>query len=236
MPVTARVTDEGGFTLVELLVAMIVGIIVMFAALVVMDGTWRVEARTADTIDATDRGRMAMDKITQQLDARVCVSATTDTPPLPAAGAIVTATDNQIEFYASVTSDTNPRLVVERRRMTYRPATKDILLEKWTATAAPPIRPAANTTAPTSSTVLATNVGPITSGAAPLPPIFSYYAFTGTPPAVRLPTLQMTPPITQANLDTVALVKVSFVSLGKRTSTNTELKNDSLTRSPTSCL
>jgi prepilin-type N-terminal cleavage/methylation domain-containing protein len=232
--VTRRLSDEAGFTLVELLVAMIVGLIVMFAALAVMDGSYRIQDRTADTIDATDRGRIAMDRITQQLDGRVCVPATTVAPILPAAGSIVTATDNQIEFYASITSDTAPRLVAERRRMTYRPATNDILLETWRATAAPPVRPPANTTTPTSTKVIASGVRPTTAGA-PVPPIFAYYALQGTPPAPKLATLKLTPPLTTAQLDSVALVKTDFVAAGKRSSVGTEFQNDSLTRSPTSC-
>jgi prepilin-type N-terminal cleavage/methylation domain-containing protein len=234
--VTRRLTDEGGFTLVELLVAMLIGLVVMFATLVVMDGSWRVQSRTADTIDSTDRGRLGMDRITQQLDARVCVPATTDATPLPPAGSIVTATDNQIEFYASVTSDTAPRLVTERRRITYRPATRDILLETWRATAAPPVRPPANTTTPTATKILAAEVLPVTTGTAPLPPIFAYYAFQGTPPAVRLATLKKTPPLTQSDLDSVALVKVDFIADGKRAGVGAEFQNDSLTRSPTTCL
>jgi prepilin-type N-terminal cleavage/methylation domain-containing protein len=228
--VRTRLADEGGFTLVELLVAMIIGLIVMFAALVVMDGSWRLQDRTADTIDATDRGRLAMDRITQQLDGRVCVPATT-APVLAPAGALVTATDNQIEFYASVTSDTAPRLVVERRRLTYRPASKDILLETWRAAAAPPVRPPATTATPTATKIVAEGVGPAT-GASP-PPVFAYYAFQGVP---RLATLKVTPPMTTAQLDSVALVKIDFVSQGKQQNIGTEFQNDSLTRSPTSCL
>jgi len=232
--VTPRLADENGFTLVELLVAMLVGLIVMFAALVVMDGSWRIQSRTADTIDATDRGRLAMDRITQQLDARVCVPAVTVAPVLPAAGSLITATDNQIEFYASVTSDTAPRLVFERRRLTYRPATSDILLETWTATADPPVRPPANTAPPTRTKIVAAGVRPTTSGT-PVPPIFAYYAFdtTITP---SLATLKLTPPLTPTQLDSVALVKVDFVAQGRQPTTGTELQNDSLTRSPTSCL
>jgi prepilin-type N-terminal cleavage/methylation domain-containing protein len=233
--VTPRLTDEGGFTLVELLVAMMVGLVVMFAALVVMDGSWRIQDRTADTIDATDRGRLGMDRITQQLDARVCVPAVTVAPVLPAAGSLITATDNQIEFYASVTSDTAPRLVFERRRMTYRPATSDILLETWTATAVPPARPPANTAPSTSTKIVAAGVRPTTTGT-PVPPIFAYYAYQGTPPAAKLATLKLTPPLTPTELDSVALVKVDFVAQGRKPTTGTELQNDSLTRSPTSCL
>ena len=220
---TARLADEDGFTLVELLVAMVIGVIVTFAALAVMDGSWRAQAKTVDRLDATDRGRLAMDKITQQLDSRVCLS--TATPGV--AAQLVTATDSQIEFYASVTSDTAPRLVVERRRLTHRPLTGDILLESWTGSAPPPTTPPANTTTPTRSTVVATGVAPAGST-----PIFRYYAPAGTPP---LPTLQRVPPITVTDRDKVVLVKINFAAAGKAPSLRIEFQNDSLTRTP-ACL
>jgi len=217
-------TDEAGFSLVELLTAMTVGVIVMFAALAVMDGSWRVQAKTVDGIDTTDRGRRAIDRITQLLDGRVCLSAATAS----AQGSVVSATDDSIEFYASVTNDTAPRLVVERRRLTYRPASSDILLETWTGTAPPPTAPPANTTTPTTSLQLVAGVAP-TGGE----PVFRYYALDGTP---ALPTLQLATPITvAANRDSVVLVKVSFRATGRTRSVATEFHNDSLTRSPT-CL
>lgn len=217
---TARLAGEEGFTLVELLVAMIVGLVVIFAAFSVMDGSWRLNAKTTDHIETTNRGRLAMDKITQQLGSRICLQSET-----PAQGSLVTATDDQIEFYASITNETAPRLVVERRRLTYRPTTHDILLEAWTGSAPPPTPPPANTTTPTLTRVIAEGVAPAGST-----PIFRYYVEQGTPP---LPTLQLTPPITLANANNVLLVKVNFAALGNKPGISTELQNDALTRSPT---
>jgi type II secretory pathway pseudopilin PulG len=218
MSVTARLANEDGFTLVELLVAMIVGMVVIFAAFAVMDGSWRVSAKTTDHIETTNRGRLAMDKIIQQLDSRTCLQSET-----PEQGALVTATDSVIEYYATVTNDTAPRLVVERRRLTYRPATNDILLEAWTGTAPPPKAPPATTTTPTVSRVIAGGVGPAGST-----PIFRYYVDDAT----ALPTLQLIPPIALADANDVLLVKVDFAALGNKPGISTEFQNDSLTRSP----
>jgi Tfp pilus assembly protein FimT len=217
---TARLAGEDGFTIVELLVAMCVGMVVIFAAFSVMDGSWRLNAKATDYIETTNRGRLAMDKITQQLGSRICLQSET-----PAQGALVTATDNVIEFYASVTRDTAPRLVVERRRLTYDPATKAIVLKAWTGSAPPPTPPPAATTTPTVSRTLAQGVEPAGST-----PIFRYYVEQGTPP---LPTLLLTPPIALADANNVLLVKVNFSVIGSKPSIRTELQNDSLTRSPT---
>jgi hypothetical protein len=206
--------------------------VLIFAALALMDGSWRLQAKTLNSIDATDRGRIAMDRITQQLDSRVCLDADT----IGARGSIVTATDEQIEFYASVTSDTAPRLVFERRRMTYRPSTRDILLESWRAAAPPPAAPPANTAEPTLSRIVATGVATFTpTGVAtdPRTPIFRYYGAPDVPP---LPPSQLAAPVSAAaDRDRVALVKVSFAAVGNNSSVSTEFQNDSLIRSPT-CL
>jgi len=222
---TARLAGEEGFTLVELLVAMIVGLVVIFAAFSVMDGSWRLNAKTTDHIETTDRGRLAMDRITQQLGSRICLQSET-----PAQGAFVTATDNVVEFYASVTNEAAPRLVVERRRLSYRPATNDILLEAWTGTAPPPTPPPVPTVLPVPTNANVTRT--IASGVRPAgaTPIFRYYVATGTPPR---PTLLLAPPITLANANNVLLVKVNFAVFGHKPTITTELQNDSQTRSPT---
>jgi hypothetical protein len=222
---TARLAGEEGFTLVELLTAMIVGLVVIFAAFSVMDSSWRVNAKTTDHIETTNRGRLAMDRITQQLGSRICLQSET-----PAQGSLVTATDNVIEWYASVTNETAPRLVVERRRLTYRAATHDILLEAWTGAAPPPTPPPTPTVPPVPTNANITRTIAQGVGLAGATPIFRYYVETGTPP---LPTLQLIPPITLANANHVLLVKVNFAVLGNRPTISTELQNDSLTRSPT---
>jgi prepilin-type N-terminal cleavage/methylation domain-containing protein len=214
--VTARLAGEEGFTLVELLVAMIVGLVVIFAAFAVMDGSWRVNAKTTDHIETTNRGRLAMDKIIQQLGSRTCLQSET-----PAQGAIVTATDNVIEYYASVTQEAAPRLVVERRRLTYRPATQDILLQAWTGTAPPPKPPPAAPTAANVSRVIAGGLAPAGST-----PIFRYYAEEGTTALVTAPPMDL------ETANTVQLVKVTFAALGDKPEITTEFQNDSLTRSP----
>ncbi len=218
-----RLADEGGFTLVELLTAMTIGLIIIGTALAVMDGSWRLEARTTAAIDATNRGRLAMDRITGKLGERVCLRAASES--LIGQGPFVTATDAQVEFFASVTSDSAPRLVAERRRLTYRPTTSDILYEAWTGTAPPPTEPPATAAPPTRSVVVATRVQPT-----PGTPVFRYYALDGTP---ALPTLQLATPIAGGvDRDRVVLVKVGYTAVGEKPGTGVDLLNDSLTRSP----
>ena len=54
----ARLADERGFTLVELLAALVVGSIVIFAGFGLLDTAVRLQAKSVDSLDATDRGRV----------------------------------------------------------------------------------------------------------------------------------------------------------------------------------
>ena len=56
----ARLTDEAGFTIVELLTAMVVGLLVLGAAFALVGRASALQARTQDRVDAHQRGRAAL--------------------------------------------------------------------------------------------------------------------------------------------------------------------------------
>jgi type II secretory pathway pseudopilin PulG len=62
-----RLRDEAGFTLVELLAAMVLSIIVLFGILSVFDGFTTNAARQTRVTDANDQVRVAMDRIVSDL-------------------------------------------------------------------------------------------------------------------------------------------------------------------------
>jgi prepilin-type N-terminal cleavage/methylation domain-containing protein len=68
---TAR--DESGFTLVELLVAMTIGVVVLFASFMLVDASAPLAQKTQDRVDATQRGRLAMEIIGAELRSQVCM-------------------------------------------------------------------------------------------------------------------------------------------------------------------
>jgi Tfp pilus assembly protein PilW len=70
----ARLAGEAGFTLVELLTAMVVGMVVVFAAFALMERSFTATTDIADRADAAQRGRIAMDTVTRQLRSQVCFS------------------------------------------------------------------------------------------------------------------------------------------------------------------
>ncbi|MEA2217850.1 MAG: hypothetical protein QOJ35_476 [Solirubrobacteraceae bacterium] len=215
----ARLADERGFTLVELLAALVVGSIVLFAGFGLLDTAVRLQARSVDSLDATDRGRVAIDQISQSLAARLCLGG------LPS---LVDGRDDRVEFFASAARESGPvSIVVQRRRLSVISA--GIREEIWTGSPplAPPDLPPASTTTPTSTRTIVSGVRP--SGATP---IFRYYAYTGTP---ARPTLALATPLSAGDLARVALIDVGFVAQGKRTDVATDYSDEILARSQT-CL
>lgn len=84
--------DEDGFTLIELLVAMVLGMIVVIGILNLLDSGARSATRTVDRADVTQRGRTAMNEITQGLRSQVCPDD--QTPP------VVSADGSSVTFYS----------------------------------------------------------------------------------------------------------------------------------------
>jgi len=68
--------DQRGFTLVELLTAISIGMIVLMAAFMVLDRTISASGQIADRSEALQRGRQAMSTITRELRSAVCVGNT----------------------------------------------------------------------------------------------------------------------------------------------------------------
>jgi type II secretory pathway pseudopilin PulG len=215
---SARLADEGGFTLVELMATIVVSMIVLFALFGLVDNATRRQSVATDRIEANDRGRAAMDTISSQLRSRVCIGG--------AQGSLVSASATQIEFFASLgltleSSTESQRLVLERRRLTYRPAPdNDVREEVWVGTAAAPALPPAPPTPATRTRTLLTNVS--LTGAVPF---FQYFAQDGAP---ALPA----PPLSAANLTKVAQIDVGFSANGRVAGVETPLQNEILDRSP----
>jgi prepilin-type N-terminal cleavage/methylation domain-containing protein len=86
--------DESGFSLTELLAAMAVGSFVLWAAMQIFVTGIQSSARVGDRVEAAQRGRLAMDRLTTVLDAQVCLDSTT--PP------ISTGQDQSLTFTANL--------------------------------------------------------------------------------------------------------------------------------------
>lgn len=89
--------DEAGFSLVELLAALLVGMIVFMAAFGLLDVVQKSRARTSDRVAAVGPGRLAMEQITRVVRSQLCVSA--------AQPALLEATPTKLTIIGSLSGD-----------------------------------------------------------------------------------------------------------------------------------
>jgi Tfp pilus assembly protein PilW len=192
---------EDGFSLTELLAAMIIGIVIIFAAFSLIDNSVRVNGQVVGRTDATQRGRAAMDEITRSLRSVVCAN---NAPP------ITTATPTQIIFTADLSDGTR---LPDQRQFTYSPTADTITAsvvagsgtlnnEQWVA-------------APKTSSVL-TDSDPDPS-TTPAGAIFTYWKFSPDTGGQTLLSLGST--VAQADLSRIARIDIAYVTRPANVST-----------------
>jgi Tfp pilus assembly protein PilV len=195
--------DESGYSLTELLMAMIIGLIILFAAFLLLDTANSTSAKIADRQDAVQRGRAAMEILTRQIRSQVCLN---ETAP------ISYGDPDTITFYADMADGTKN---VERRRITYDAATQTVTEDVYPGAGLYPdlTFPAA----PTDTRVLLRKVDRAKSGATPVA-FLRYFGFdaAGVPGAMK----QLPTPLTVANTRLVVMVKVAFNALPDTTRPN----------------
>ena len=79
--IRSAATEAAGFTLVEMLVTMAAALVVSFATFGLVEVSTRVTTRVTDSVDATQRGRTAMERLLQELNSGCVVG---DTSPVQA--------------------------------------------------------------------------------------------------------------------------------------------------------
>jgi prepilin-type N-terminal cleavage/methylation domain-containing protein len=194
-----RISDERGFSLTELLVALVIGMIVLLASFMLLDRTISASGQIADRSEALQRGRLAMDLITRQLRSQVCVG---NTVPM------VSGTDTAVTFYADMTDGSTP---IKKRTLSYD-TTTDTISESVVPGAG--TYPSLTFTGAATTTPLLTKVEQIMDGSTARP-IFRYYGYTVGSTNGSLD--QLTTPLSAASLSRVALIKVGYRSFAART-------------------
>jgi type II secretory pathway pseudopilin PulG len=199
--------EESGFTLVELIVAMVIGMMVILAAFALLDSSVVLTGKVTDRVDRTTRARGSMEDITRKLRSQVC----------PSAGqpSIIDAQDYLVKFYSF--TGTKP-FVPDIRQLAWDTNTNSIIEKTWAGIGtAPSTTWAAN---PTTRTLL-TDVKPPPSNA----PVFAYYSTGAATP--------FSVPVSAANLPATAQITVSFVTYAQgrnTTGTSTTLQSEVFAR------
>lgn len=141
--------DQRGFTLVELLVSMTLGMLVLGGLFSLVTAAGHSTKRTSDRVDAAQRGRIAMESTIQPLRASVCLPG--DVRPFVAASptSVTWYANLDAEPYESGTAvppgtktaadpngDGDPTYDPARRRLTYLPASgttpSQLVEDVWT--------------------------------------------------------------------------------------------------------
>ena len=167
--VSDRARDEGGFTLVELLMASAMGVVIVLGALQLMDFTVKSGRQTTDRVEAVQKGRIAVEQMTRQLRSQVCVSA--NDPSL------IEGTSDRVVWHGSLAGAPTPsgKLELQRRVLEFVPVAGDpdrgsITEEVSPVTATTP----AITYGPVQSTrTIAQDVARVSPGA----PIFRFHKY-----------------------------------------------------------
>jgi prepilin-type N-terminal cleavage/methylation domain-containing protein len=208
-----QVSREEGFSLPELLIALTIALIVSLATFSIVEITMKKSGEVAARVDASQRGRLAMDAITRQLRSQVCIASNVP--------AMNSATDDSAGFYVDFTDQSNSDSPPVLHKLVYDPARSRIVeydTKGVSDHATPPTftydvaSPATNSTK-----VLLDNV--TRYGATPM---FQYYAYdTAAPPR---PSTRLDAPATgmvAANLARVARIVVTYRTRGTDRKNNT---------------
>ena len=204
-----RARSEDGFTLMEVLVAATVGFVVLAATLGLLESTVRLSFGTVAKTDSLQRGRLAMDQITQQLRSQVCLDL--DTPAIRTG-----STADRVTFYLDFSSadGTTP---LKRRELAFPGGplntSGNIVATTWTTTDLTPSDDNAFGSTASGKNMVLENVKRQRNPADPTKelPYLRYYAYQQVGnPAHPEPTLELSPPLDAAEAARVARIDIKY--------------------------
>lgn len=207
---TRLLREERGFTLVELLVSMTIGMVVLISAIGLMDSGARSSQRTHDRVDTTQRGRTTMTQIQRHLRSQVCLDA--DTPPITSGDATT------VTYYTD--ADTDAYFVPQKHVLWYesswkggRGAIREYIYRADQAAPQAPPAPAWTFAGAPTTRVLMEDVG-LQAGV----PFLRYYSFSAplTPVSTPLDTDLDNDTLPANSMAKVVRVDVSFRALPGR--------------------
>jgi prepilin-type N-terminal cleavage/methylation domain-containing protein len=206
----ARLRDERGFSLPELLVATMVGVIVLLGALTILETSQRAQARVSDRSESIARGRTAMEQIVQRLRSQVCIGS--------GSPAIIYGDDSHVTFYADLrdgytdsSRDWGTNVFVPSKMdLAYaRGALTETVYTGTADTSRNATFPYVFSSTPALRRVIVDKLS-LQSGM----PFFTYFSFSASDPIE--PTNQLTTPLAASDRDNVVQITVSFQALPSR--------------------
>jgi hypothetical protein len=198
----ARLRQEEGFTVMEVLIATLVGFVVLAASMGLLESTVKLNTGVMGKTDAMQRGRLAMDKITQQLRSQVCLD-------LDNAAILTGATADSVTFYADFSS-ADGKKPPEKRTLTFDSAKGTITTQIYKTTVLKPL-PTSYPASPSAIDPTLENVVAAKNTAGADLPFLTYYAYqtvNGHPE----PTQVLSPPLSKAAAARVARIDINFMA------------------------
>jgi type II secretory pathway pseudopilin PulG len=199
----SRVREESGFTLMEVLVAATVGFVVLAATLGLLESTVRLNTGVMAKTDAMQRGRMAMDTVTQQLRSQVCLD-------WEHSAILENSTESQVTFYADFSQEGKKPV---KRQIVFDDVKHEIRSLRFdsTATVSPPPVSSYPLTA-TGSTVVLENTWPQRNEANTADvPYLQYFAYRTTNGLLKADE-PLPPPLDKAEAARVARIDIAFLA------------------------
>jgi hypothetical protein len=184
---------QEGFTLVELLVASAVGMMIVLAALAILDLGIKQAGKVVDRSDSVQRARVAMYTIATQLRSQVCLDQST--PPIAA------ASPYSVSFYTFTSAG---KVTPELHTISLNANAQSIVEQDWTGNPPNPNNPPART-----KTLLTSVTAPPGTNA----PIFTYYGFLQAADGSVTWDRALPSTLGAADLGNVARVAISFTAL-----------------------
>jgi Tfp pilus assembly protein PilV len=193
-----RLRSQEGFTLPEVLIAGVIGFVVLAATMGLLTSTLRLGSGISAKTDAMQRGRVALDNITQQLRSQVCLNR--DTPAVLANG-----NENSVTFYADF-SDGSGATPPMKRRLEFDATSSSIRAFTYTSTATPPTA--------TSWPASPNRAGVVLENAVLQPgkPFLTYYAYQRIDGELSPEYQVLPPPLSPEEAARVARIDVTFAA------------------------
>ena len=208
--------DESGFSLTELLTAMVIGSIVLWALMTLMTTGLNKSIEVTDRAEAAQNARSAMDRMTTLLDSSMCldpIASATAIPPLigSSTNPTVAGSDgNYAAFYADLNGVSDQP---DKYTLTYDPVADTITENRFDSSGTLPNITIATTASTTR--VLATNVVPTRDPTNNTQqPIFRYYRFVSSGAINPTP---MGTPIAAIDAASAVRVVIAFQVVPRRT-------------------
>ncbi len=201
-----RLRDEDdGFSLMELLAAIMIGSIVLTALMLVFTTGLTNISRANDRVEGTQRARTVVDRVTTLLNAQVCLDqivggTETLTPPI-----LANSNADSVTFYADLKGGSD---TPDRYTLTFNAAAHTLTEQKVAGSGAMPNT--AFTSAPTGLKVTPKMYRALVGSTAQ--PVFQYYAFD--PATGSVSTTPLGVPLTATTAPTVAKVVVQLAGAG----------------------